>query len=231
MEGVPSAFGLPMDVNCEASVNDAIAQLLEAAGRLDVVVNCAGFGIGGSIEDTPLELAKEQFETNLFGTIRVCQAALPVLRDQRAGRLINISSIAGRIAVPFQGLYTATKYAIEGLTEALRMEVKCFGVHVSLIEPGDFSTGFTDSRQRISDPRTDAYREATERAMAVAESDERNGHKPEEIARLLLRVLRKGKPKLRYTVGPMSQRLAAAFKPFLPAGYVEREVMKHYNVL
>jgi len=113
----------------------------------------------------------------------------------------------------------------------LRMEVKCFGVHVSLIEPGDFSTGFTDSRQRISHPRTDAYREATARAMAAAESDERHGHKPEEIARLLLRVLRKGKPKLRYTVGPMSQRLAAAFKPFLPAGYVEREVMKHYNVL
>jgi len=230
LDGQDGVRGLPMDVHEAESVDRAVAELLAEAGRLDAVVNCAGFGIGGAIEDTSIEEAKRQFETNLFGTMRVCQATLPVLRKQRSGRVVNVSSIAGRIAVPFQGLYTAAKFAIEGLTEALRMEVRPFGIHVSLIEPGDFNTGFTEARERVADRTDGAYADRTVRAMEAAESDERNGHHPERVARLLLRILSCRRPRLRYTVGPMSQRLAAMGKPFLPPGLTEREVMKHYNV-
>lgn len=223
--------GLSTDVTDEASVARCVDRIVETAGRLDAIVNCAGFGIAGAIEATSIDEAKEQFDTNFFGTMRVCHAALPVLRRQRSGAIVNVSSIAGRIGLPFQGLYSATKFAIEGLTEALRMELKPFGIRVSLIEPGDFRTGFTASRRRVDGDLGGAYRLTTDRALAAAESDERSGASPERVARLLLRILRDPSPRLRYTVGPLSQRLSVAVKPLLPAGILEREVMRHYKVL
>ena len=135
-----------MDVDEAASVSAGVREVEEHAGRIDAVVNCAGFGIGGSIEDTDDDEAKAIFETNLFGTLRVCRAVLPIMRRQGSGTIINISSIGGRIAGPFVGLYSATKFAVEGLSESLRMEVHRFGVRVVLVA-GDFSTGFTDSRK------------------------------------------------------------------------------------
>jgi len=219
-----------MDVDAEVSVRDGIDRVLRKAGRLDIVVNCAGFGIGGSVEDTSIDEAKRQFETNFFGILRVCRAVLPSLRGQRSGRIVNVSSIAGRMGLPFQGLYSATKFAIEGVTEALRMELRPFGIHVSLIEPGDFRTGFTASRVRVATGGDGPYADRLARAMAVAESDEMGGQSPDRVARLLLKILRSRSPRLRYTVGPLSQRLSAIAKPLLPAGFVEREVMRHYNV-
>ena len=227
----PYLHGVTMDVTDEDSVRRGVESVLNRAGRLDAVVNCAGFGIGGSIEDTSLDEARRQFETNFFGILRVCRAALPTLRAQSGGRIVNVSSIAGRIGLPYQGLYSATKYAIEGFSEALRMELRPFGIHVSLIEPGDFCTGFTASRLRVSVGEEGPYADRFARALAAAEADEMGGHPPVRVARLLLRILRSRSPRLRYTVGPLSQRLSAIAKPLLPAGFVEREVMKHYNVL
>src|SRR5215210_851396 len=112
-----------MDVGEEGSIGEGVEQVLEAEGRIDAVVNCAGFGIAGAVEDTSIEEAKAQFETNFFGVLRVCQAVLPAMRERRSGLIINISSIAGLISVPFQGFYSASKFALEGLTEALRLEV------------------------------------------------------------------------------------------------------------
>ena len=221
--------GVRMDVDDESSVGEGIDRVVRQGGRLDVVVNCAGFGIGGSIEDTSIDEAKAIFETNVFGILRVCREALPIMREQRSGRIVNVSSLAGRIGLPFQGLYSATKFAIEGLTESLRMEVKAFGIHVSLIEPGDFCTGFTANR-RVADSPGNAYRERFEGALEAMESDETGGASPETVARLLHRILRASSPRLRYTVGPLSQRLSAIAKPLLPPSYFEREVMKHYNV-
>lgn len=220
-----------MDVTDDVSVSAGVRRLIEETGRLDAVVNCAGFGIGGAVEDTAIEDAKQQFETNFFGMMRVCRESLPILREQGSGRIVNVSSIAGRIGVPWQGLYTSTKFAVEGLTEVLRMEVRPFGIHVSLIEPGDFRTGFTDSRRLVGDRTEGAYAEKTMRAMEAAESDERRGHDPERVARVLRRVLESRSPRLRYTVGPLSQRLSAMAKPLLPGWFVEREVMRHYNVM
>jgi NAD(P)-dependent dehydrogenase (short-subunit alcohol dehydrogenase family) len=222
--------GIRMDVVDESSVGDGVDRVLRQAGRLDAVVNCAGFGIGGSIEGTSIEEAKAIFETNVFGILRVCRATLPILRKQRSGRIVNVSSLAGRIGLPFQGLYSATKFAIEGLTESLRMEVKAFGIRVSLIEPGDFCTSFTANR-RVADDPCDAYGERFERALEAMESDETGGAPPDRVARLLHRILRAPSPRLRYTVGPLSQRVSAIGKPLLPPSFFEREVMKHYNVL
>ena len=222
--------GVRMDVNEETSVTEGVSRVVLQAGRLDAAVNCAGFGIGGSIEDTSIDEAKAIFETNVFGTLRVCRAVLPIMREQRSGRIVNVSSLAGRIGLPFQGLYSATKFAIEGLTEALRMEVKAFGIHVSLIEPGDFCTGFTANRRVVDDP-ADGYRVRLQRALEAMERDETGGASSDRVARLLHRILRMPSPRLRYTVGPLSQRLSAVGKPLLPPSFFEREVMKHYDVL
>jgi len=167
---------------------------------------------------------------NLKSAVLPCKHVLPLMREQRSGRIVNVSSLAGRIGLPFQGLYSATKFAIEGLTEALRMEVKAFDIHVSLIEPGDFCTGFTANRRVVDDP-VDGYRERLQHALEAMECDETGGASPDRVARLLHRILRAASPRLRYTVGPLSQRLSAVGKPLLPPSFFEREVMKHYKVL
>jgi NAD(P)-dependent dehydrogenase (short-subunit alcohol dehydrogenase family) len=138
---------IPLDVTSDASVDAAVGVVVACEGRIDAVVNNAGFGVAGAAELTTIEEAREQFETNFFGTVRVCRAVLPVMRQQGSGRILNVSSIAGRIGIPFQAFYSASKFAIEGFSEALRMEVAPFGVKVVLIEPGDFRTGFTAARR------------------------------------------------------------------------------------
>ena len=130
-----------MDVDDNESVIQVMEIIVEKTGRLDAVVNCAGFGIAGAVEETSDEEVRAIFETNLLGIVRVCRAAIPTMRTQGSGILINISSIGGRIGLPFQGFYSATKFALEGLIEALRMEIHEFGIRAVLIEPGDFCTG------------------------------------------------------------------------------------------
>ena len=223
---------LEMDVDDDRSVERAVAQVLEATGRIDVLVNNAGFGIAGSIEDTSIDEAKAIFETNLFGAIRVCKAVLPSMREAGSGLIVNVTSLAGRIALPFQGLYTATKFALEGLTETLRMEVRPLGIHVTMIEPGDFCTRFTENRRWTTASRdASVYRARAERALAVAASDETNGSPPELIARLLERIIAHPSPRLRYPVGAAFQRVVAALKPFLPQRLFAWGLMKYYKVL
>jgi len=220
-----------MDVNDDRSVASGINRVLQDAGQLDVVANNAGFGIAGAIEETSIEEARALFETNLFGLLRVCRAVLPKMRGQGSGTIINISSLAGRIGLPYQGLYSATKFAVEGLTEALRMEVKPFGIKVVLIEPGDFRTGFTANRVHTAASKEDsAYQECFQRTLKVAESDEESGSSPEATARLLHRILQESSPKVRYSTGEASQRAAAILKGILPSKLFEWGLMKYYKV-
>lgn len=220
----------PMDVNDEASVRQGVERVLQEAGRLDVVVNNAGFGIAGAVEDTTVEEAKAQFETNFFGVLRVCRAVLPVMRAQRGGLIVNISSIGGLIGVPFTGLYAAAKFAVEGLSEILRLEVRPFGVRVVLIEPGDFHTGFTAQRQMAAASQGDTpYAEACRRAIGVVEHDETHGSDPILVARLLERILRSRSPRPRYLVGTPSQQLAVALKRILPGTVFEWIIRSHYG--
>jgi NAD(P)-dependent dehydrogenase (short-subunit alcohol dehydrogenase family) len=220
-----------MDVDEAASVSAGVREVEERAGRIDAVVNCAGFGIGGSIEDTDDDEAKAIFETNLFGTLRVCRAVLPIMRRQGSGTIINISSIGGRIAGPFVGLYSATKFAVEGLSESLRMEVHRFGVRVVLVEPGDFATGFTDSRRPVRGAsENETYADAYRSALAVVEKDERGGASPEAVGRLVGRILSARSPRVRYTVGPVFQRVAVRLKSILPSKLFSWGLRKYYHV-
>lgn len=219
-----------MDVNDDRSVQEGVAFVLQRAGRLDAVVNNAGFGIAGSVEDTSVEEAKAQLETNFFGTFRVCRAVLPVMRAQGHGTIVNISSLGGIIALPFQGFYSASKFAVEGLTEALRLEVRPFGIRVVLVEPGDIRTSFTDRRVRVAASDNPAYAPYFERVMRIVEADERNGAPPEVVARVVERILRHPNPAPRYRVGPFTQRLAAAFKGLLPGRVFEWAIAKYFGL-
>jgi NAD(P)-dependent dehydrogenase (short-subunit alcohol dehydrogenase family) len=222
---------IQLDVNDDASVIDGIRQVLEAEGRLDVVVNCAGFGIAGAVEDTSIAEAKAQFETNFFGVLRVCKAVLPAMRHQRSGLIINISSIAGVVSLPFQAFYSAGKFALEGMSEALRMEVQPYGIRIVLVEPGDFRTQFAANRKLTEEAQNNSsYKEKFGKALAVFEKEESNGADPLAIAHLIERLIRKSNPKLRYSVGPAFQRIVPALKQILPHKVYERLFMKYYNV-
>lgn len=222
---------LKMDVDDGSSVQAGVEQVLNREGRLDAVVNNAGFGIAGAIEDTSIQEAKAQFETNFFGVLRVCRAVLPIMREQRAGYIVNVGSMAGQVGVPCQGLYSASKSAVAGLTEALRLEVRPFGIHVVLIEPGDFVSDFPARRQRVDPSRSaGAYRERCEVALSIMENDERNGQDPIWVAHLLDSILRDPSPELRYRVGPLSQRLAVTLKNIVPAWLFEWGIAKYYKL-
>lgn len=220
---------LRMDVRDDHAVAHAVARIVDEAGRLDVVVNNAGIGVAGAVEDTSVAEAADLFATNFFGVLRVCRAVLPQFRAQRGGTIVNVSSLAGRIGLPFQGLYSASKFAVEGFTEALRMEVKPLGIRVVLVEPGDTRTPFTAHRRRVT-KESEAYRDRFERALRRAEKDEEGGSDPVAVARLVLRILRHPNPRLRYTVGHPFQRLAVAASRFLPGRLLESGIMRYYRV-
>jgi NAD(P)-dependent dehydrogenase (short-subunit alcohol dehydrogenase family) len=205
---------IQMDVTDDASVARGVDSIMKGAGRLDVVLNNAGIGIAGPVEDATLDQVKRQFDTNFFGVVRMCQAVLPVMREQGAGHIINISSLAGRVGLPYQAFYSASKYAVEGLTESLRYEVRHFGIKVVLIEPGDTQTEFTDNRVKLL--RTEAYAQYCNNALRVYESDERHGSLPGKVGPLVERIIRDPNPRLRYTFGSAFQTFSTALKSFVP---------------
>lgn len=219
-----------MDVRDECSVNTGVANLIQREGRLDILVNNAGIVIAGGIEDTSIEEAREQFEVNFFGAMRVCRAALPVMREQRSGIIVNIGSIAGLMAVPYQGIYSASKFALEGFSESLRMEAGPFGIRVVLVEPGDHCTSFTSNRRRtqasFSNP---AYRDRCTRAVERMADDEQGGSDPKAVAQLLGRIIDLSRPRLRYTVGPAYERAAVWLKRLMPYAVVEWAIGRYYS--
>jgi short-subunit dehydrogenase len=152
---------------------------------------------------------------------------LPGMREQRTGYIVNIGSIAGLVAVPYQGLYSASKFALEGLSESLRLEVSRFGVRVVLIEPGDHRTGLTGNRRKTAPSET--YRDRFQRAVARMAADEQNGPEPAAVARLLLRIVANPRPRLRYTTGPTAERAAIWLKRLLPYAVVERVMDLYYS--
>lgn len=223
---------IAMDVTSENSVAQAIQSIVSREGRLDVVFNNAGDGIAGSVEDTSIEEAQQQLDTNFFGTLRVCRAALPVMRRQGAGLILNVSSLGGLVGLPFQGLYSASKFAVEGMTEVLRMEVRPFGVRVALIEPGDFRTGFTAQRRKVLGSRSNsAYAERFGKALATMERDETGGADPLAVARLLERLINTRSPRPRYKVGGFMQKLSVGpLRKIMPQKLFEYLLMSSYGI-
>ena len=221
-----------MDVEDDASVAGGVARVLEREGRIDAAVNCAVFGIAGAVEDTSVDEARRQFETNFFGVLRVCRAVLPAMRERRAGTIVNVSSIAGRVPLPFQAFYSASKFALEGMSEALRMEVRPFGIRVVLVEPGNYRTRFTANRRAVAAAAHDAsaYRPWFSAAMEVVEAEEMGGWDPQPVARVVERVLRAGAPGVRYSVGPAFERLVPLARSILPHALYEALIRRHYRL-
>jgi NAD(P)-dependent dehydrogenase (short-subunit alcohol dehydrogenase family) len=222
IDGVTS---LAVDVTDDQSISTAVATILDREGRIDAVVNNAGIAIAGALEDCTIADAKEQFEVNVFGVLRICRAVLPTMRKQGSGHIVNVGSIGGLIAIPYQGLYSASKFALEGLTESLRLEVAGFGIRVVLVEPGDHRTGLTQHRRIVE---SDVYSESCRRAVERMASDERKGADPAGVARLVCRVIRNPHPRLRYTAGPPVQRAAVWLKRLGPYAVMERAMRLIY---
>jgi NAD(P)-dependent dehydrogenase (short-subunit alcohol dehydrogenase family) len=204
---------------------------LQKSGRIDVLVNNAGYGLRGAIEEVSLDEWKRQFETNFFGVIRVTQAVLPQMRAQRSGAIVNISSVLGRMAIPFSGPYTASKFALEGLTETLRYELAPWNIKVVLIEPGFIATNFQQNAQlaqaaQSQDSPYALFKQASGRRV------QRNIYRaapPERVAETIYRAIAHPTPKLRYAVG-RDARLVLPLRRFLPEGFFERILKKQLGL-
>jgi short-subunit dehydrogenase len=193
---------LQLDVCSEESARNAVRLVLEAEGRIDVLINNAGMGIAGSIEDTSPEEAFKQFDVNFFGMHRMVREALPAMRKQGKGLIINISSVAAVFPIPYQAMYVASKAAIEAMSGCLRNELRPFGIKVALVEPGDTRTGFTGSRViAAAADENSAYADFFGKSLDVMVRDETNGPDPVVVAREVYRVMKRRKPPVRVVVG------------------------------
>jgi short-subunit dehydrogenase len=219
---------LQLDVCSEESVENAVNLVLNKEGRIDILINNAGFGIAGSIEDTTVEEAFSQFDTNFFGVLRMCRKVIPSMRANKNGLILNISSVAGLISVPFQSMYSASKYAVEALTEALRIEVKHFGIKVSMVEPGDTKTGFTDKRIYVAaSAEESAYNEKFMKSIKTMEVSEMKGPGPHKIVQAAVKIINMKNPPIRITAG-FSYKVIVFLKRLLPARLVSYVVSKIY---
>jgi NAD(P)-dependent dehydrogenase (short-subunit alcohol dehydrogenase family) len=209
--------GLVIDVDSDDSVRHGVSEVLGRHGRIDAVVASAGWGVAGAVEHTTIDEAKAQVETNLWGATRVVQSVLPAMRTQGGGRIVLISSIGGVVAIPFQAFYSASKFALEGLGEALAYEVAPFGIDVTLVQPGNVRTDFTANRKMAVASTDDAvYQRALGTAVGVMARDEANGVPPEDVAAVVHKVLEARRPPRRVSVGKAGERIGVLAKRLLP---------------
>lgn len=227
----PSIHFLQMDVRDTNSVADGINQIMATEGRIDVVVNNAGMGIGGALEMATEDEISVQMGTNFRGCVNVCQKVLPVMRKQRQGRIVNISSIGGVMGLPYQGFYSASKFAIEGFSEALAAEVKSFGIKVSLVEPGDFATNFTASRKNSAlTAENEDYGDSFNRSISIIENEENGGLQPDILANKVVKIIECRRPRLRYVVANLEQRFSVVLHKILPGNMFVNILRSYYKV-
>jgi NAD(P)-dependent dehydrogenase (short-subunit alcohol dehydrogenase family) len=214
--GSASWSPLAMNVDDQSAVDAGIEAIKADHHRIDALVAAAGWGVAGAVEDTTVDEAKAQFETNFWGCVRVTQAVLPIMRAQGGGRIVLLSSIGGVIGIPFQAFYSASKFALEGFAESLAYEVAPFGVHVTLVQPGNFRTDFTSSRKLAAASASSVYADAVTKAVQVMERDELNGAAPELVAAAVERVLGARRPPRRVSVGKAGERAGLVARRLLP---------------
>ena len=221
----PSIVHIPCDVTSEQSVQTAVAEAMNHTSHLDVVISNAGFGISGPIEFTAVEEAQKQFDVNLFGAMRLVRAVLPILRQQRSGRILFTSSVAADLSIPYQSFYSASKSALNAMALALANEVRTFGIRVSVLMPGDVATGFTDAREK-SIKGAEVYLGA-QSAVEAMERDERAGMTPMQMARCLYRMATTKCPKPIY-IGGFVYSIFCLLNRLLPKRLVNWIVGKLY---
>jgi NAD(P)-dependent dehydrogenase (short-subunit alcohol dehydrogenase family) len=219
-ETVPGVEMLRLDVRSDDSVLACVQAAIDRAGPLDVLINNAAYELGGAVEEISLEEAKAQFETNFFGVVRMVKAVLPSMRRERRGQIINVSSFSGLSAIPFMGIYSASKFALEGFTEALRMEVKPFNIRVSLTEAAFLKTPMADKRQAPTEPIPE-YEPWRRRAFKAIRGHEQKAPGPDVVAETIRRIISSEAPRLHYLIGPQA-KFTSVLRWALPDGAYEQ---------
>jgi len=219
-----------MDVNNPASITEAVGTIMGAEGRIDVLVNNAGIGITGPIEETPTEEIAKAFATNFYGPIDMMKAVLPFMREQRSGHIINVTSIAGYMGLPYRGIYSATKAALEITTEAFRMETKQFGIVMCNVAPGDFATNIAAGRYHSPLLDGSPYKKDYGNTLQLMNEHVDAGGDPNEMAMAVYKIIQNKNPKIHYKVGAFIQKFSIVLKRVLPDKVYERMLMKHYKL-
>ena len=221
---------IALDVLKVDTIHTAVAYIIEKEGRLDVLVNNAGMGITGPVEETPTAEMRAVFNTNLFGAIDMMKAVLPQMRKQNSGAIINITSIAGYMGLPFRGLYSATKGALEIVTEAARMEVKNFGIELVNVAPGDFATNIAAGRYHTPVFENSAYKEKYQTNLDLMNAHVGSGMNPLEMAKVVYKITQTKHPKIHYKVGGFMEKFSIVLKRILPDKVYEKLLMNHYKL-
>jgi len=221
---------IALDVRSGESIAHAVSHIIAISGRIDVLINNAGVGITGPLEEIPAAEIKNNFETNFFGPIEVMKAVLPQMRSQKSGLIINITSIAGYMGLPYRSVYSASKGALELITEALRMEVKSFGINITNIAPGDFATNIAAGRYHAPLSPASAYAVPYGNIMATMNEHVDSGSNPNEMAHAVYAIIQNANPKIHYKVGAFMQKFSIVLKRMLPDKVYERMLMNHYKL-
>jgi NAD(P)-dependent dehydrogenase (short-subunit alcohol dehydrogenase family) len=227
--GLPFSL-LALDVRNPESIKQCVAELIQKEGRIDVLVNNAGVGITGPLEEVPMEQVRLNFETNLFGPLGMMQAVLPQMREQKKGLIINVTSIAGYMGLPYRGIYSASKGALELITEAMRMEVRQFGVKVTNVAPGDFATNIAAGRYHAPVVKGSAYEKVYGDTLKAMDEHVSGGSSPEMMAHAIHYIIGQNDPEVRYKVGAFMQKFSIILKRVLPGKMYEGMLMKHYGL-
>ena len=221
---------LELDVRRPDGIAEVVSSLIGKEGRLDVLINNAGVGITGPIEETPHEEILRAFDTNFNGPLHMSKAVLPQMRKQKSGLIINITSIAGYMGLPYRGIYSASKGALELVTEALRMETKDFGIHIANLAPGDFATNIAAGRYHAPILEDSPYRIPYGNTLGMMNQHVESGKDPMLVAHMVYRIINTKNPKVHYKVGEFMQEFSLFLKKVLPDKVYEKLIMNHYKL-
>ncbi len=225
---IPQVEMITLDVRSDKSVEACVSTVIKKAGRLDILINNAGYELSGALEETTIDEATGQFDTNFLGVLRMIKAALPIMRKQNEGQIINISSLAGLVGIPFMGMYSASKFALEGYSESLRHEVKPFNIHVSMVEPSFLKTPMMNARQLAAHPIGD-YDQWRKQALAAFREFEENAQGPELVANAVLKIVASKSPRLRYILGQQAM-IVSNLRRFLPEAMLEQGIRGNFKL-
>lgn len=221
---------LPLDVTKVATIETAVSQITAQEGRLDFLINNAGMGITGPIEETPTDEMRHVFETNFFGALEMIKAVLPHMRKQRSGMIINITSIAGYMGLPYRGIYSATKSALGITTEAFRMELKEFNIKMTTVAPGDFATKIAAGRYHSPILDHSPYKTNYGNTLKLMDEHVDQGMDTIIMAKVIHKIMKTKNPKVHYRVGFFMQKLSIVLKRALPDTWYEKLLLNHYKL-